>query len=268
MDYNDLQKVAQQVVQEAERLNILSKIYWYSPESRKLKTLSKIGYYETKPSKIRFTHGCKLIVVFPRSAFNQLEPIMTRHLAEGVKIAYREDYKCQDDIGFDVYQRLEEIKLFIEPDSVSSERLTNEAMLKRGKYWAEYQRKALEAIVPSLTSHQMNQKMDEVKVSFKKALLYLQAKTDQQATLRVRRYSGVKHQMTRVNVLGDQTKKVGFSGLVLAFGSGFKLPNVVLPKEANPNRKRRADSIAAQYEANPAEFKYYDKFGIFEVCDK
>ncbi len=70
-------------------------------------------------------------------------------------------------------------------------------------------------------------------------------------------------------VPADETQKVGFSDLVLVFGSSsWKLPNVTLSIPPKVGRKKRSDSIAEQFKANPEPFKYYDKFGILEVYDK
>jgi len=267
MDYPDLQLFAKEILKEATKLNILSRLYWYSPKSRKLKPASKIGYYETNPQGIHFAHGCKLIIVFPRLAFNSLEPIINQYSTHGPQISYRDDYRCKDGIGFDVYQRVHELKLFIEPDMHSSEKFTIEGMLKKGEYWAECQRKALNEVEPSLSEQQISLVMKDVAVSFKQALAYLRAQNDSQAQIRVRRLSGVRHRMVRVDLAEDQSKKMGFSDLVLVFGTSLKLPHVLLPKQPDPTRKPRTDSKAEQYKANPSSFKYYDKFGIFEVYD-
>lgn len=268
MDYGELKKVAEEIYIEAGNQNIQSKVYWYSPESRKLKPASKIGYYDKDPSGVRFSYGCKLIMVFPRLAFDDLAPIINRHMAQNKQIAYREDFKCKDEIGFDVYQRVEELKLFIEPESLSSKEFTVKGMKRKGKKWAEYQEQALSDIDPPLSVQQQLEIMGEVKEKFKKALVYLEGKNDPKATLRVRRISGVRHRMIRVDLAGDKSNKVGFSDLVLVFGSSKRLPLVTLPKPLKPERKRRSDSKAAQYKANPSSFKYYDKFGIFDVYDE
>lgn len=268
MDYPDLQLFAKEILKEATKLNILSRLYWYSPKSRKLKPASKIGYYETNPQGIHFAHGCKLVMVFPRLAFDSLEPIINQYSTQSTQIAYRDDYRCKDDIGFDVYQRVHELKLFIEPDMHSSEKFTIGGMLKKGEYWAECQRKALNEVEPPLSEQQISLVMKDVSASFKQVLAYLRAQNDSQAQIRVRRLSGVRHRMVRVDLAGDQSQRGGFSDLVLVFGTSSQVPHVVLPKEPDPTRKRRNDSKAEQYKANPSSFKYYDNFGIFEVYDK
>lgn len=268
MDYLDLQLFAKQIVIEANKLNILSRLYWYSPKSRKLNSASKIGKYETSPQGISFDHGCKLIIVFPRLAFDSLEPIINQYSPQSALISYRDDYRCKDAIGFDIYQRVQELKLFIEPDVYSSKKFTIEGMLKKGEYWAKCQRKELNDVEPPLSEQQISEVMKDVSASFKQALAYLKAQDDSQAKIRVRRLSGVRHRMVRVDLAGDQSEKAGFSDLILVFGTSAKLPQVVLPKEPDPARKTRTDSKAEQYKANPSSFKYYDKFGIFEVYDK
>lgn len=268
MNYDDLKKIAEEVYFKSQDLNILSKYYWYTPDSRKLKPDSKIGYYDKNPSGVRFSYGCKLIMVFPRLAFNDLAPIINRHMPENKQITFREDFKCKDGIGFDVYQRVEELKLFIEPDSLSSKKFTAKGMEKKWEKWVEYQLQALNDAEPPLSVQKKKEIMAEIEVQFKKALAYLEAQNDSKAKLRVRRLSGVRHRMVRADLVGDQSVKSGFSDLVLVFGASAKLPQVILPKEPNPKRKPRSDSKAAQFKSNPSSFKYYDKFGIFEVYDE
>lgn len=268
MDYPALKAFASQVIHEANSLNIPYKIYWYSPQTRKLNPKNKIGYYDQQPPNVTFEHGCKYVIVFPRLAFHTLETLINHNLPQGKIVRNREDYKSQDDIGFDVYQRVEELKLFIEPDNLSSVRITEEGMLKRDDYWYERQLKALEEVNPPLSSHQITQELNNVVIGFNKALTYLQAQNNPQAKIRVRRNSGFRHRMIRVLPIME-TKREGFSDLVLVFGtSTLRLPTVVLPKPPKADRKPRNDSKAAQYKANPSSFKYYDKFGIFEVYDK
>lgn len=110
--------------------------------------------------------------------------------------------------------------------------------------------------------------MEQVKERFKQAKAYLEAQGNPHAKLRVRRHSGFRHRMSRV-LPAVKTKRAGFSDLVIVFGtSSAKLPIVELPQPPKQDRKARADSIAAQYKADPSSFKYYDKFGIFEVFDR
>lgn len=268
MNYSDLQSFAKEIVSEASKRNILSRMYWYTPKSRKTKPVSKIGYYDTKPTNIRFDHGCKLLIVFPRLAFNTLEKLINEHMQSGKEVKYREDFRCRADIGFDVYQRVNELELFIEPDMYASESLKASGMSKRGVYWADCQRKALEDVLPPLTEGEIFQRMTEVSLKFKNALEHLNSQANSDATLQIRRLSGVRHRMVRINLVGDKTNRQGFSDLVLVFGTSAELPQVKLPKEPKSNRKVRSDSISAQYHADKSSFKYYDKFGIFEVYDK
>lgn len=103
---------------------------------------------------------------------------------------------------------------------------------------------------------------------FTRAKEYLQKYGDPNAKLRIMRNSGYRHRMIRI-VPADETQKVGFSDLVLVFGSSIeKLPDVSLPRSPKAGRKKRLDSIAEQFKAYPEPFKYYDKFGILEVYDK
>ncbi|MHA3099340.1 hypothetical protein, partial [Acinetobacter brisouii] len=167
----------------------------------------------------------------------------------------------------DVYQRVEELKLFIEPGNWASKEYTVESMLKKGKYWFKCQQKALEELDPPLTTVEIEQAMEQAIEHFQQAKAYLEAQGPN-AKLRVRRHSGFRHRMIRV-LPAIETKRYGFSDLVLVFGtSSKKLPLVTLPEPPNPKRKPRSDSIAAQYKADPSSFKYYDKFGIFEVLDR
>lgn len=269
MDYYNLKLIAKELLQESNRLNTLSRVYWYSPTSRKLKLGSKIGYYETEPTGINFTHGSKLILVFQRVAFSSLATIINKYLPGNESIEYREDYRSKVDTGFDVYQRVEQLKLFIEPDQKESKSYNIAQMLKQGIYWRERQLFALQEVDPPLSAHEISQIMSDVSARLKQAMAYLKAQSNPQAELRIRRMSGVRHRMVRVDAVDDQSEKAGFSNLVIVFSASSKyLPEVVLPKEPNPKRKPRSDSKAAQYAADPSSFKYYDKFGIFEVYDE
>lgn len=270
MDYSQLQRIAKTICQEAQKENILSRMYWYTPTSRKIEPISKIGYYETKPTKIHFDFGCKLILVFPRLAFDVLKPIINSYLLQDKHIAYREDYKCEDGIGFDVYQRVNKLNLFIEPDQKESKSYSLQQVLKQREYWNDRQLFALQDAEPQLPQHVIEESMKEVETGFQKALAYLENQTlkNPQAKLQIRRVSGVRHRMVRINWTDERTKRVCFGDLVIVFSASKYLPEVTLPKAPNVNRKPRSDSMSAQYKANPSSFKYYDNFGIFEVYDK
>lgn len=267
MDYEALQTFASQIFNEAHKLSLLNKVYWYSPQSRKLRPETKIGYYDPQPSNVSFEHGCKCIIIFPRLAFNDLKDVINQHLPLSHQIAYREDYKCSDDIGFDVYQRVQELKLFVETNNWSSKSYMVDSMLKMGEYWYDLQVKALEEIDPPLTAQEKAQIMSEVSDGFKDVLAYLRSQGNSSAKVQIRRNSGFGHSMIRVHP-NDSTARLGFSTLALVFSHDRNLPKVRLPKTPNPNRKPRSDSIAAKYKADPSKFKYYNKFGIFEVYDK
>jgi hypothetical protein len=268
MDYKLLQAFARELLDFAYHHKIPFNLYWYSLNSRKVNPNNKIGYYDTQPSNVIFEHGCKAVIVFPRLAFNTLQAVINFHIPPTKQIAYREDYQSDDDIGFDVYQRVDQLKLFIEPDNKASKEFTVDQMLKRYEYWCNQQKKALDNHFPPLSNQQIAQTMADVLAGFKRVAAYLQAQSNPQAKLRIRRESGFRHRMIRVDLAGTQTKREGFSDLVLVFGTTMNLPKVDLPKPSNPTRKPRSDSVAARYKANPSGFKYYDTFGIFEVYDE
>lgn len=250
MDYDDLKKIAKEIYFEAEKLNILSKLYWYSPDSRKLKPDSKIGYYDENPQGIKFKCGCKLIMVFPRLAFNDLAPIINRHMPQDHQIVYREDFKGRGITGFDVYQRVEELQLYVELNSMSFEKGTVEALQKKVESYADCQ----------------DETMKGFEDLFNRALTHLKKKNDPNAELTVRRYSGVRHRMIRI-LPALKIARAGFSDLVLVFGSSSNhLPLVTLPKPPKPERKRRCDSKAIQLKADST--KYYDSFSTYEIYDK
>ena len=268
MDYSDLQNIARDVCQQADNFGIDYDVYWYTPDSRKINPNIKIGYYDTQPSNVTFKQGCKAVIVFPRLAFNNLQAVINSHISPTEQIAYRQDYRSQEDIGFDVYQRVDHLKLFIEPSNKESKKFTVDQVLKKGGYWYDHQMKVLEDQFPPLTQQQIAQTMAEVRDGFKRALAYLKAQANPQAELRIRRNSGFRHRMIRVDLAGTPTNREGFSDLVLVFGTTSDLPKVDLPKPSNPDRKPRSDSVAARYQANPSSFKYYDTFGIYDVYDE
>ena len=266
--YKALQSFTKELISEADQKQIQYQVYWYSPDSRKSNPKSKIGYYNLQPVNAEFAYGCKCVITFPRLAFDDLETTINKHLSLAQPIQARDDYKCPNEVGFDVYQRVKQLKLFIQPQNFSSSAFTAEGMLKKDDYWFKLQETALQEIDPPLTAQEIALSIDHVSLRFKAALAYLQSKKDPKAKLRVRRISGVAHQMRRIDLANTKTDRHGFNNLVLVFGTYNTLPKVDLPKEPNPTRKARTDSISNQYKANPSLFKYYDKFGIFEIYDK
>lgn len=268
MDYSHLQHIALEVCQQADNLNIPYKVYWYSPDSRKANPKTKIGHYDIQPLNCSFEHGCKCIILFTREDFRKLQTIINQYRGQARRIKELESYKCKDDIGFDVYQRVSELHLFIEPDSISSKKFTVEGMKKRIDYWKKCQLQVLENIQPPMPQRDINSYMNSLTHVLDQAIAYLRAKNNPNAKLRVRRNSGVRHRMVRVDLADNKSKKEGFSDLVFVFSTGRRFPQVQLPKEPSATRKPRSDSIKAQYDANPLAFKYYDKFGIFEIYDR
>jgi len=266
MNYHSLRKFGIGVVNEADSLGIKYRAYWYTPLSRQLNPNSKIGSYDTQPVRVHFQYGCKLVITFPRLAFHRLQPIINRYLPQNQQLQYPEDYKSNEHIGFDVYQRVDNLKLFIEPGNRASNEYTIEKILKEEDKWKEAQLSVLEGQWKSPL--QIAQVMGELEKGIDNVLNYLQSQNDPDAKVQVRRISGVRHRMIRVDLAGNETKRQGFSDLVLVFGTTHNLPYVELPKEPNPSRKPRSNSIKALYKANPSNFKYYDTFGIFEVYDK
>ncbi|ELW77822.1 hypothetical protein [Acinetobacter baumannii] len=240
MDYSHLQHIALEVCQQADKFNIPYKVYWYSPDSRKAN---------------------------PKS-FQQIQVIFNLYRGQVPRIKEFENFKCKDDIGFDVYQRVNELHLFIEPDNVSSKKFTVEGIKKRIDYWKKCQLQVLENIQPPMPQRDINSYMNSLTHVFDQAIAYLQAKNSLNAKLRVRRNSGFRHRMVRIDLADRKSKKEGFSDLVFVFSAGRNFSHVKLPKEPSPTRKPRSDSIKAQYYANPLAFKYYDNFGIFEIYDR
>lgn len=268
MDYSYLQTIASEVYQQANKFGIPYKVYWYSPDTRKANPKTKIGHYDLQPVSCSFKHGCKCIIVFRREDFRQIQVIINQYRGQVRRIKELENYRCKDDIGFDVYQRVNELHLFIEPDNFSSREFTAEGILKSIEYWKECQLQVLHDKQPPMSQRDIDSYMRSLDYVFDQALDYLKSKNNPNAKLRVRRNSGVRHRMIRLDLAGNESKKEGFSDLVFVFSTNRRLPHVQLPKEPNPTRKPRSDSIRAQYEANPMAFKYYDQFGIFEIYDK
>jgi len=58
---------------------------------------------------------------------------------------------------------------------------------------------------------------------------------------------------------------VSFSNILILFGKDGDFPVQAEPKKSKGGGN---PSIAAEYKTNPSRFKYYDKFGIFEIYDK
>lgn len=266
MNYDSLKAFGKDVLTHAYNLNIDYDVYWYSPHSRLVNPTSKIGFYDSQPHNIVFTQGCRLIVCFPGTAFTYLGPIINSYLPFNKQIALGRDYRSKDGIGFDVYQRVVQLKLYIELNNVESKRVSLKEVQTKFDSLLKYQLTASKAKIPLLNQQQIQQEVDEVSQGLKRLQAYLRSMPG--TTVQLRRNSGIRHKSIVVKDFSETTRK-RFSNMVFAFGkSQIYKPAVELPKEPNPTRKTRSDSVSARYYANPLSFKYYDKFGIYEVYDE
>ena len=148
-------------------------------------------------------------LLFKREHFQQIQVIFNLYRGQVPRIKELENFKCTDDIGFDVYQRVNELHLFIEPDSISSKKFTVEGFKKKIDYWKKCQLQVLENIQPPMTQRDIDSYMNSLTHVFDQAIAYLQAKNNPNAKLRVRRNSGVRHRMVRVDLADRKSKKEG-----------------------------------------------------------
>ncbi|HEO1774946.1 hypothetical protein ACSVHN_16755 [Acinetobacter baumannii] len=107
----------------------------------------------------------------------------------------------------------------------------------------------------------MEQELSDIRNHLDAAYNYLLNAEDR--SVFIKRSSGVAHKLKLKPNTGSE--KVSFSNILILIGNDSKFP-----VRAGPGKSKGGGnpSISEQYKTNPSKFKYYDKFGIFEVYDK
>ncbi len=256
MTFTDLRDLALKILKYAEQYRIPYELHMYS---------AKIGYYIPVSELGYFNAQTKYIITFTKSAYKDIEVFINAFSPNNTTLTEGQDSLGKDDLyGFDVYQGVKGIKVFHSPTK-SSKRYTIDEMERDGLQWLNAQEKGFRRDNPYITEAELQQRMGEVKASFKEAISYLEKTNDPEAKLTISRQSGTAHKMQVDPNTG--TKRVSYRNLVLVFSQDEKLPQVQLP-QTQKDRKPRSDSIAEQYKLDSSSFKFYKKTGIFEFFDK
>lgn len=256
MTYLDLRNFARKLVSKADEWKIPYQIYKYSLE---------IGNFEETRTIDSFDMRTKYIVVFTGLAFNEMQDVINSFspLGKLTLVNGKDSLQKEKLYGRDVLQRVLEVRLY-KAVGQSSEEYTKDQISENGERWLKAQEASYRRSNLKITDSEIVVLMREVKRNFRDVIAYLES-SNPLSKVRVTRLSGVSHKMQVIP--NTASKRVSYRNLVILFSSDNNFPKVTLPKPPT-NRKPRCTSIAAQYKMNPSSFKFYRKFGIFEIYDR
>lgn len=249
--YHDLKGFADRLIRFTSSSKYSFEIYRYS---------AKIGYLE-KPNQFGYFNAqSKYILTYPKSALDEVLTTFNAFLPEMEVKKGKDNRSTKNRYGVDLYVNVTSIHPYQE-NAISSMQV-NEAILKEHiDRWLVQQEKAFLLNNPNLTKAELAKCQMEVYARWKELVRYLRSLNDPNEMVTVRRSSGIQHKVQiKPNTNG---KRVTYSNLLVAVGVDENLPNVV--ESVKKSRKPRLDSFAEQFKTNPTVFKYYDKFGIFEI---
>lgn len=252
--FSELKTLAERMVRITTQSKYPCKIYMCSAKIGKPLLTNQFGYFNAQT---------KYIVTYPKSALEEVQTIINGFVPE-VYVEKGKDYRSTRNMyGLDLYTNVSSLHPYLE-NAISSKK-SNEIILRAEiERWMNQQVKAFAADNPKLNEHDILTHCREIEAHFRKVVLYLRSLNDPNALITIRRLSGTQHKIQiKPNT---HSKRVSYSNLLIAVGCDEALPEVVTASETRP--KLRADSIEQQSKTNPEAFKYYDKFGIFEVFDK
>lgn len=257
MTYLDLRNFARKLVSKADEWKIPYQLYKYSLE---------IGNFKETRTIDNFNLKTKYIVVFTGLAFDEMQDVINSFspLGKLTLVKGKDSLQKGELYGRDVLQSVQELRLFKEIGQ-SSGQYTKDQILEEGKRLLKAQELTYSKANPEITDNELVALMKEIKKNFKDVISYLEHSSNPCPTVRITRLSGISHKMQVIPNMAS--KRVSYRNLVILFSSDNNFPKVTLPKPPT-NRKPRCTSIAAQYKMNPSSFKFYRKFGIFEIYDR
>jgi len=250
--FTDLRNFGIKLVDKANEWHIPFQLLQYSAE---------IGCFVQVPTFHRMNKQTKYILLFRGDAFDDMQvPINAFSPLGKYTLNKHEDSRQKKTLyGRDVYQNVSSFTLYQE--NASSSPKYNAALLQEEALrLVEAQRTAF-LNQDDFDESTLKQEIAVIKNHFAKAYDYL-TEVDGRS-LSIKRSSGIAHKLKLKPNTGS--KKVSFSNILILFGNDSKFP-----VQADPGKSKGGGnpSISEQYKANPSKFKYYDKFGIFEVYDK
>lgn len=224
---------------------------------------AKIGKFVQTNEFGYFNMQTKYIMVLPKNGLDELSVFMDAYVSY-LGFSRTKDLKTINDrYGVDVYLDVDSIHPYQE-SSFSSVKLDAKGFDKDMKQWINQHTKFYKMNDPSIGESDLAQKVNLVSSKLEMAIKYLHDQEDSRKVLQVRRSSGIRH---RVQIKPNTgSKRTTFNNLLVVVGKGEQLPKLVLntPKPRLP----RNGSVSIQFKTNPDSFKYYDKFGLFEIYDK
>lgn len=251
--YTDLRYLGNKLVEKANEWHIPFQLFQYSAT---LECFVKVNQIHSMQLRTKY------IMLFKGDAFEEMQIVIDAFSPLGKNsLVKSKDSRQKNKYGRDVYQDVKQFTLYQEPASSSGE-YDIPRMEEDGERWLNAQKKAFQDH-EELSESELEQKMETIKDHFLAVLDYLDAQANSTKTIQIKRNSGTGHKLKLKPNTGS--KKISFSNVLILFGEGDKFPEQVAPQKSKGGGN---PSISAQYQANPSSFKYYDKFGIFEVYDK
>lgn len=204
----------------------------------------------------------KYVLLFKGDAYEDMEVVINAFSPLGKNSLSRaKDSRQKNMYGRDVYQNVNQFVLYQE-SAISHDTYDIAKLEREGRRLLNAQEKALKSC-EGFDQSTLEQEMESIKKHFRAILAYLNGAVNSERSIHIRRSSGIAHKLKLKPNTGS--KKVSFSNILILFGEDSKFP-----VQAEPGKSKGGGnpSISEQYKTNPAKFKYYDKFGIFEVYDK
>ncbi|MGL2992057.1 hypothetical protein ACSVHR_18125 [Acinetobacter nosocomialis] len=252
--FTDLRNFGIKLVDKANEWHIPFQLLQYSAE---------IGCFVQVPTFHRMNKQTKYILLFRGDAFDDMQVVIDAFSPLGrYSLKKNEDSRQKKtQYGRDVYQNVTSFTLYQESAS-SSEEYDAATLKDAAPRMVKAQRKAF-LNQDDFDESTLEQELSSIKDHLENAYSHLIDLADESKTLWIKRNSGVAHKIKLKPNTG--AKKVSFSNILILFGNDSKFP-----VQADPGKSKGGGnpSISEQYKANPSKFKYYDKFGIFEVYDK
>lgn len=256
LTYSKLRNFAQKLIDKASEWRIPFEVYQYSPE---------IGNFIRVNQISAITMQTKYVITFPEDAYDDMQ-----YVIDAFSPIKSPLYKGKDSLqkgqryGRDVYQGVSEVKLSFH-SSQSPEYFTIKDIEAQEERLLNAQKAAFSRADPQLSASEQQQIIINVRNGFKKAKLYLLVQSDPEAQIAISRDTHRAHKLKIKPTTGS--KLVSYRNVAIFFSDSCHLPKVELPQPKKP-RKKRNDSRIEQARANPTEFKFYQKVGIFEIYDK
>jgi len=252
--FTDLRDFGIKLVDKANKWHIPFQLFTYS---------AKIGCFVKVHQFHRMNMQTKYVMLFRGDAFDDMQvPINAFSPLGKYTLNKHEDFRQKKTLyGRDVYQNVASFTLYQE-NANSPEKYDAVKLKDAAPRMVKAQRKAF-LNQDGFDVSTLEQELSSIKDHLENAYSYLNDLAEGSKTLYIKRGSGTAHKLKLKPNTGS--KKVSFSNILILFGKDGDFPVQAEPKKSKGGGN---PSISDQYKTNPSKFKYYDKFGIFEVYDK